>query len=74
MVPNTVPSLGARAGHVLGHDGRIARNKFAHVPRQHPGVAVIGAADAVADVELDNFALVEFRRRLRLRRKRNQQQ
>ena len=55
--------------HVLGDDGRVARDVLAEVAGDDAGVEIIGAADAVADIEIDVLALVEFRGRLRLRRR-----
>src|SRR5262249_5664948 len=52
--------------HVPGDDGRAARDVPAEVTGQHARIEIVGAANAVADVELDVAALVEFRRRLRM--------
>jgi hypothetical protein len=71
MMPNAVPSFGPdvvepvgepqRAGalHVLRHAPSDCRDVLAHVAREHAGVEIVGAADAVADVEIDGLALVE---------------
>ena len=56
----------AGAGHVFGNDRRIAGNETSHVPRQQTRIDVVAAAGAVADGEVDVFALVEVRRTLRL--------
>ncbi len=50
----------ARAFHILGYDRRISRNVLAQVPRQQARIEVVTAADAVAYVKLDRFALVKF--------------
>ena len=72
MMPKAVPSFGrdvvepvrqpqaARAFHVLRQHVRIAGNVLAHVSREHARIEVVGAADAVADVEIDGLALVEI--------------
>ena len=49
--------------HVLRHHGRVAGDVLADVAREHARVEVVGAADAVADVEIDGLALVEVGRR-----------
>ena len=70
-VPMTEPSLGADrieivgrleaagAGHVLRHDGGMARNVLAEMARHQPSIGIVAAADAVADEERDSLALVE---------------
>src|SRR5262249_25266022 len=52
----------AGAFEVLRHDGRIARGVLAEMARDGAGIEVIGAADAVADIELDVAAFVEVAR------------
>src|SRR5262249_18480067 len=55
--------------HVLGDDGRVARDVLTEVTGQHARIEIVGAANAVADVELDVAAFVEFRRGLRVCRR-----
>ena len=50
--------------HVLGNDRRISRDMPSHVPGDHPGIDVVPAAHAVADIEVDGPALEEIGRRL----------
>jgi hypothetical protein len=68
--PDIVEPIGktqaSRALQVLGHDGRIAGDVLAEMAGQHAGIKVIGTAHAVADIEIDFLAPVEFRRRLRV--------
>ena len=52
--------------HVLRDDGRVARDVLAEVAGNDARIEIVGAADAVADIEIDVLALVEFRRRLRM--------
>src|SRR5262249_29619906 len=55
----------AGAFHVLRDDGRVAGDVLAQMAGKHAGIEIVGAADAVADIELDVAALVELRGRLR---------
>ena len=48
------------AGHVLGDDGRVARDVFSNVARYGAGIAVVAAADRRADDQGEFFALVEI--------------
>src|SRR5262249_38363373 len=56
--------------HILRHDGRIARHVLAQMPRNHPGIEVVAAADAHVDVKVDVLAPIELGRRLRRRGRR----
>lgn len=55
--------------HVLGNDGRAARDVLAEMTGQHACIKVVGAAHAVADIKLDVAAFVEFRGGLRICRR-----
>src|SRR4029077_4050187 len=50
---------------VLRYDRRIARHVLAEMAGDDARLHIVGAADAVADIEVDVAALVEVRRRLR---------
>src|SRR5437763_15948716 len=61
-------SQASRAFHVLRHDHRIAGKLLSHVASEEPGIDIVAAAHAVADVELDHLAFVELALRLGERR------
>src|SRR5262249_25644000 len=48
------------------HDGGIAGNVLAEMARDGARIEIVGAADAIADVEIDVLAFEKIRRRLRV--------
>jgi hypothetical protein len=55
----------AGAFEIFRHQRRIAGDVCAEMPADHPRIKVVGAADAIADIEIDGAAFVEVCRALR---------